>query len=139
MRVILDTNILISALMTRGTPPDQLYEAWKEGQFELVSCEEQLEELRHVSHRSFFKQRLQASEVESMLDSFRQIAVMQTHLPTLDISPDPNDNFLLALAQLSQSDFLVTGDKQGLLALKQHAKTKIVTARYLVDLLQDTL
>jgi len=29
MRVILDTNILLSALMTRGTPPDRLYEEWR--------------------------------------------------------------------------------------------------------------
>jgi len=46
MRVVLDTNILISALMTRDTPPDRLYEYWKEGRFQLASCERQLEEIR---------------------------------------------------------------------------------------------
>jgi uncharacterized protein len=33
MRVILDTNILIAALITRATPPDRLYEAWRDGRF----------------------------------------------------------------------------------------------------------
>ena len=36
MRLILDTNVLIAALITRGTPPDALYEAWRDGRFTLV-------------------------------------------------------------------------------------------------------
>jgi hypothetical protein len=34
VHVVLDTNILIAALLTRGSPPDQLYEAWRDGRFE---------------------------------------------------------------------------------------------------------
>lgn len=37
MRVVLDTNILVSALITKGTPPDQLYQAWLRNQIELVT------------------------------------------------------------------------------------------------------
>ena len=43
-------------------------------------------------------------------------------------SSDPEDDFLLALAQAGEADYLVTGDKAGLLALKRHASTRIVTA-----------
>lgn len=46
MRLVLDTNILLSALMVRGTPPDYLYNAWRQGRFELASTEVQLDELK---------------------------------------------------------------------------------------------
>ena len=44
MRVILDTNILCSALLTPGGPTDKLYRAWRDGRFVLLTSEQQLEE-----------------------------------------------------------------------------------------------
>ncbi len=61
---------------------------------------------------------------------------MYDRLPTVDQSPDPNDNFLLALAEASSADFLVTGDKSGLLALGHFGTTHIVTARQFVQQLR---
>ena len=43
MRVVLDTSILIVALITRDTPPDQIYQAWRKRCFELVTSEWQLD------------------------------------------------------------------------------------------------
>ena len=51
MRLILDTNVLIAALITQGTPPDRLYKAWRDGRFTLVTSERQLEEIRQVTRR----------------------------------------------------------------------------------------
>src|SRR3546814_9041526 len=45
VRVVLDTNILIAALITKGTPPDQLYQAWLRGQVEVVTSVAQLCEI----------------------------------------------------------------------------------------------
>lgn len=42
MKLVLDTNTLISALLTKNTPPDQLYQAWVRGLFHLVSSDWQL-------------------------------------------------------------------------------------------------
>lgn len=50
-------------------------------------------------------------------------------LPELDVSLDPDDNYLLAMAQLGQADFLVTGDKRDLLSFRLYGRTRIVTAR----------
>jgi len=44
-------------------------------------------------------------------------------------SPDPGDNFLLALSEAGNADYLVTGDKSGLLGLVAHKSTRIITAR----------
>ncbi|MDP1526532.1 MAG: putative toxin-antitoxin system toxin component, PIN family [Rhodocyclaceae bacterium] len=135
MRVVLDTNILLSDLMTRGTPPDRLYEEWRHGRFDLVSTEQQIEELRAVTRRSFFQARLRPSEIGRMINDIRRLAVMCDDLPDVQRSPDPADDFLLALCEAAQADYLATGDKSHLLALDRHDGTRIVSARRLVDLL----
>lgn len=135
MRVILDTNILLSALLTRDTPPDHLYEEWRQGRFELVSTEQQIEELRAVTRRPFFQARLKPSEIGRMINDIRRLAVICDDLPEVRRSPDPADAFLLALCEAAQADFLATGDKSHLLALDRHDRTRIVSACSLVDLL----
>ncbi len=50
-------------------------------------------------------------------------------LPVIEVSPDPDDNYLLALAAAGSADFLVTGDKRDLLGIAVYAGTKIVTVR----------
>ena len=135
MRLVLDTNILLSALMVRGTPPDRLYEEWRHGRFQLASAEQQLEELKRVSRRPFFQARLTASEIGRMINDIRRLAVMCDPLPPVVVSPNPNDDFLLAIAQAAEADYLVTSDKSDLLALGAHGRTRIVSARAMVHVL----
>ena len=63
------------------------------------------------------------------MNSLRDLAVVQTDLPAVQRSPDPKDDFVLALAQAGGARYIVTGDKSGLLALRQHAGAEIVTAK----------
>jgi putative PIN family toxin of toxin-antitoxin system len=114
VRVILDTSVLLSALMTRGTPPDRLYEQWRHGRFDLASCERQFEELNRVSRRPFFRERIRPSEIGRMVNDIRRLALMCDPLPSVTGSPDPDDDFLPTLAQATDADYLVTGDKSGL-------------------------
>ena len=51
MRVVLDTNVLVSALITRGTPPDRLYQAWLRNEVELVTSVVQVDEIADVLSR----------------------------------------------------------------------------------------
>ena len=46
-------------------------------------------------------------------------------LPSVERSPDPMDDFLLALSEAGNADYLVTGDKSRLLALNRHKATRI--------------
>jgi predicted nucleic acid-binding protein len=50
-------------------------------------------------------------------------------LPRVRRSPDPTDDFLLALSEAGKADYLVTGDKSGLMALGRQKGTQIVSAR----------
>lgn len=136
MRVILDTNILIAALMTRGTPPDLLYEAWRDGRFSLVTSELQLEEFRRVTRREAVRLRIHPAEAGRMVGDLRRLAITVNQLPAVEVSRDPKDNFLLAMAQASNAELLVTGDKRDLLSLTQHRGTRIVTARAALTLLR---
>ena len=55
MRLVLDTNVLLSALLTQGTPPDLPYQAWRRGDFVLVSSAAQIEEVARVLDYSYHK------------------------------------------------------------------------------------
>jgi putative PIN family toxin of toxin-antitoxin system len=46
MRVVLDTNILVSALISSAGYPAAIYDAWEDGKFTLLTCAEHLDELR---------------------------------------------------------------------------------------------
>jgi len=135
IRLILDTNVLIAALITRDTPPDALYRAWRDGSFTLVTSELQLEEFRAVTRRESVRLRLHPAEAGRMVNDLRSLAVLAEPLERLDISPDPYDNFLLAMAQASRADALVTGDKRDLLSLGRHLGTRILTAREALNLI----
>jgi len=136
MRVILDTNILISALITQNTYPDRIYQAWRDGQFELLCCEQLIDEIRAVSRRPAVSQLIKSSEAGHLVNSIRGLAIMITRLPQVDIASNPNDDFLLALAQAGQANYLVTGDTRALLSLRQFGDTQIMTAR---DIAQETI
>ena len=56
-------------------------------------------------------------------------------MPRVRRSPDPTDDFLLALSEAGKADYLVTGDNSGLLALEHHKATRIVSARAFAALL----
>ena len=137
MRVILDTNILLSALLSPHGAPAHLLDAWERKRFTLVACEELIAELRDVAGRPFFRSRLRASVAELLAAGLRDFSLFCRDLPSSPIAPDPKDSYLLALAEASQADFLVTGDKE-LLSLKQHKSTRMITPAAVIELLQET-
>lgn len=129
MRVVLDTGVLIAALITKDTPPDRIYQAWLKRRFELITSEWQLEEFRRVSRYPRLRRFLNPVEGGIMVNGLRHRAVVLQQLPRIDVSVDPDDNPLLATAVAGEADYLVSGDKSGVLALKKIHNTQILTAR----------
>jgi len=136
MRIILDTNVLVSGLLVAEGPPAKLLDAWQRNQFTLVACEELIAELREVTARPFFKARLRASRVEVLAAGVRDFSFFCADLPPGAKAPDPKDSFLLALAEASDAEFLVTGDK-GLQALKRYMSTRIVSPATMIGVLKE--
>jgi len=130
MRVILDTNVLLSALLSPHGLPDAIYRAWQKDRFELVTSTVQIDELRRASRYAKFRQVLQPHRVGTMVNHMRRAVVLDTLKPlsaSIQVH-DPDDAFLLAMALTSEADFLVTGDhRSGLLQQGRFGRTHIVT------------
>jgi len=136
MRLILDTNILLSALLSPLGAPAKLLDAWERKVFTLVACEALIAELRDVAGRPFFRARLRASTAEMLAAGVRDSSFFCRDLPDGPTAPDPKDSYLLALAEASEAEFLVTGDKL-LLSLKQYKSTRIIAPAAMIELLKE--
>jgi putative PIN family toxin of toxin-antitoxin system len=134
MRVVLDTNVLVSALLMESSPPGQLITHWRQGRLTLLTAAPQLDELMRVTRYPKIRARLKPAQAGRLINELREIAVVMERLPSVDVSPDPYDNYLLAIASGGEADYLVTGDKPHLLALGHHDGTKIVSVRDFITL-----
>lgn len=130
MRVILDTNVLLGALISAHGPLDAIYRAWRAAHFDLVTSTMQLEEVRRVSRYPKLKAILPAHRVGLMVNNLHRAVVLDTlpPLPEGVEADDPNDTFLLAMALAGEADYLVTGDhRAGLLQRGNIGRARIVT------------
>jgi predicted nucleic acid-binding protein len=99
MRVVLDTNILVSALIAPTENPAAIYNAWEPGNFTLLTCTEHLDEVRATVQNPEWP--ISSSLIGQVDWSIRS----------------RSDNYLLAPAEAGRADYLLTGDKSGLLVL----------------------
>jgi uncharacterized protein len=135
VRVILDTNVVLSALIRCDGAPGRILEAWLDDRFVLLAHPLLLDELRTVTRRPRFRALIRPAETGRLVNQIRALAEAVTRLPATRRSDDPAADFLLAMAESGRADYLVTGDKAGLLALGRHHGTTILTARAFLDVL----
>jgi len=131
MRIFFDTNVLASALATRGLCADLFRLVVTE--HELLTGEVNLTELRRVLRERFHVPLALAKETELAL---RQNTIVLTPKRTLAIKVrDPDDAWVLASAVAGEADALVTGDKD-LLSIAKHVPLRILAPRQLWELLK---
>ena len=130
MRVVLDTNVLLSALISPHGAPDIIYQAWRAGRFELITSTAQLDELRRVSRYPKLRAILPPHRIGAMVNNMQRSVVLE-HLPNLPDGVeliDPSDDFLFTMALAGEVDYLVTGDRRaGLLQRGSAGRARIVT------------
>jgi putative PIN family toxin of toxin-antitoxin system len=129
MRVIVDTNILLSALINPHGLPAKLIDAWRLQRYTLVTSAEQLLEFGEVARRPALRKFIVPVRVGTFMNDLRELADVLVRLPKVDRSTDPADNYLLAMAEAGRADYLVSGDKRHVLVLKRHGPCHIVTSR----------
>lgn len=133
-RVVLDPNVLISALITpRGASARILLEL-RAGAFELISSPGLLAELRTVLTREKFRQYATVDEVEAFLELIRaESTVIEDPKPSdVRVTEDPGDEYLVALARAARADALVSGDPD---LLKLRSRIPVRSPREFLDLL----
>jgi putative PIN family toxin of toxin-antitoxin system len=123
-RVILDTNLWISFLITKNySKLDKLIFA---GNCVLLFSKELIEEFISVANRPKFRKYFSPTDIEDILEAIDEYAEFVNVKSATTICRDPKDNFLLSLSIDGQADYLLTGDND-LLVLKKINKTKIIT------------
>ncbi|MHB8413205.1 MAG: putative toxin-antitoxin system toxin component, PIN family [Candidatus Acidiferrales bacterium] len=129
MRVVLDTNILVSALIASAGKPAVIIDAWLDGKFTLLTCAAQVDELRSTLEKPRVAELVKPHKAGRLVNQIKRFAEDVGALPPVERSPDPMDDFLLAMSEAGNADYLVTGDKSGLLALDRHKATRIISAK----------
>jgi len=121
VRAVLDANVLISALLSKDGAPARLIQSWLAGEFELVVCERLLAETAVALAQPKLSGRVDPADAEEFLALVRELAevVADPHEAPPIPSPDPSDDYLLALAAREKAP-LVSGD-QHLLTLRDRA------------------
>ena len=132
---ITPTNVVLSALIRHDSAPGRILELWLDDRFVLLTHPLLLDELRTVTRRPQIRALIRPAEAGRLVNQIRALAEPVTRLPATRRSNDPADDFLLAMAESGQADYLVTGDKAGLFGLGRHHLTTILTARAFLDAL----
>lgn len=114
MKVVLDTNVIVSGLMFPDSVPGQIVAAWSEAQFEVVSSREQLAEMARVLAYPKIRRILRWNDrrIEQFIKSlYSRIAVVDLDTMRVDVPRDPDDAPMLAAMIAADAEFLVTGDR----------------------------
>lgn len=119
LRVVLDTNVLVSGLAYPGSIPGRIISAWRQGGLDLILSRYILEEVARVLPR-LSRNTLKAEEIRDLIDSFIFLAdIVDPSAPHDPALRAPNDQPILGTLLAAGADYLITGDKD-LLALPEH-------------------
>lgn len=125
---VIDTNILVSGVISDKGSPRKVFDLWKEGRFTLVTSPKLIEEAGRVFRYPRIQQRYRLSESD-ILAFLHLLSTAATIVPAESIPLegllDPSDAKLFLAAHAGRAECLVTGDRQ-LLALGEYRGVKIV-------------
>jgi putative PIN family toxin of toxin-antitoxin system len=134
LRVVLDVNVFVSALLRRESVPANVLRAWENGLFELVASTALLAELEAVLRRPHIAGRTAPDTAPDLLALIRSDAVLvDDPPPARHVKNDPDDDYLITLALAARAHAIVTGDTT-LLALDLD-RPRIVTPRDFLEAL----
>jgi uncharacterized protein len=130
MRVVLDTNVWLSALLWGGLP-DQILQRVERGELEAIASESILDELARTIDRPKLQKRLNQLGLnrDVLLLAVRQMVVLvREEAISVENLRDPKDAIIVAAAIVGNADVIITGDKD-LLVLGAVGQIRIITAK----------
>lgn len=138
MRLVLDTNVVASAILWGGNPK-LLLQAGREKRVELFTSVMMLAELTDILARPKFEKKITASllSIDQLVDGYAELAQMVRPTSTPRIVADPDDDVVIGTALAAKADLLVSGDRglldvgtyQGVRIVSVAEATRIITAR----------
>ncbi|MCU0358212.1 MAG: putative toxin-antitoxin system toxin component, PIN family [Cyclobacteriaceae bacterium] len=128
-KIVIDTNVFVSALIQRGYPYLIVNELFIEGKIQLCISYDMLKEYVDVLHRKrFTKYPDFVNKAELLLADIETKALKFSPKIKLAILADKDDNKVLELAHESKADFIITGNSNDF-TMKKYKRTKIVTPK----------
>lgn len=126
LRLVLDTNVVASALLWGGSPR-LLLQAARDKRIQLFTSTPLLAELTDILGRPKFGKKIEASllTVDQLVDYYASLTTLVRPTPTPRIAPDPDDDVVIGTGLAAKADFIVTGDKP-LLSVEHHQQTRII-------------
>ena len=126
MRLVLDTNVVASAMLWGGSPK-LLLQARRERRVELYTSTPLLAELTDILSRRKFEKKIAVSmlTVDQLVDGYAELAQAVRPTPTPRIASDPDDDVVIGTALAAKADLLVTGDRP-LLSVGKYQGVRIV-------------
>lgn len=131
VRLVVDTNVLVSGLISPDGPPARILTAVRQGHCGLVMSVQMMDELLRVLEYPRLQRYL--SRVPGVMEAVA--AFLLVHVERVepevayDLSTDPDDNVFIDVAVSGKVDALVTGDKGHLLSLKEVSGIPVISAR----------
>jgi uncharacterized protein len=136
-RLVLDTNVVVSALLWGGRPR-RIFTAAQDGSIDLFTSIPLVQELEDILHRSKFTQKLSQLrfDIPDVLDAYLAVATLVDPPKLPRTAPDPDDDVVLATALAAEAHLLVSGDEH-LLSLVSFQGISIRRASDALDVLAD--
>lgn len=137
MRVVLDTNVIISATLIRGGNEDRILRAWQRGVFSLVLSPEIIEELARALGYDRIRRLQWMTEVEvrALLEALAQASILVPGRVAVRESRDPDDDKFLAAAVEGRAHYVVSGDRD-LLVLQSYRGIRIIRPTAFLEILR---
>lgn len=129
MRIVADTNIVVSGFLFGGVPL-RVLDAGRSGIVELCTSQPLLDEFAEVIERRHFDKKFAETGISRrrVVSDYAAIStIFETDSLIMPVSRDPDDDEVIACALAADCEFIVTGDDD-LLVLKEHLGIKIATA-----------
>jgi putative PIN family toxin of toxin-antitoxin system len=120
LRVVIDTNVLVSGLAYPDSPPGRVVEAWRKGSITLVSSSYILDELARVLPRLNHRLKWKKNDFADFIDILAiQAEIVEPETLPDDTARDASDIPIVGTLIAAKADYLVTGDRD-LLELAEH-------------------
>ena len=132
IRVVLDTNVYISAILFGGKP-EKIRNLAKRGEIEIIISEHIITEISEILRKKFKWESWQILESIEEIREFTTLVIPKKRVSI--IREDPTDNRILECALEGQVDYIITGDRRHLLPLKIFKGIKIVSVNDFLDVI----
>jgi len=130
MKIVLDTNVLISGIFFTG-PPFQILEAWQKSKLSFVLSKEILSEYQRVAQEISLKfPSINITKILQLISIHSEIVNTQGH--EVSVCEDPDDNMFISCAIVSNSKIIVSGDKH-LLKISGYKNIQVLKPREFID------